>query len=82
MPDRFHIGSARSGFFAAELLDDRGIVALGLGDVLLVEIMQPLRSCRRERQRDRGKQQNGLTHRLTPFHRFATELSARILNGK
>ena len=39
--DRFDIGRARPGLGAAELLDDRGILALGFGDVARVEIAQP-----------------------------------------
>ena len=42
--DRFDVSRARAGLGAAELLDDRRMLALRLGDVLRIEIAEPLRA--------------------------------------
>jgi hypothetical protein len=80
--DRFDISGARAGFGATELLDQLGMLALCFGDILRIEVTELLRRGRRERQRGRGKQQDGSTHLLDPLSRFACELSAAILNGE
>jgi len=51
-------------------------------NVARIEIPQPLRTGGRERQRRNSQHQDVLTHLVASVSRFATELSAAILNGK
>ena len=60
--DRCHIGRARASLGAPELFDDRGILALGLGDVARIEIARPLCACRGESDGARRQQEQGFTH--------------------
>ena len=62
--DRFHISCARSGFGAAELLDDLRTLPLRLGNVAGIEIAELLllRCGGCERHRGCGKQEDASTH--------------------
>ena len=67
--DRFDISRARAGLGAAELLNHRGMLPLGLGDVARVEIARSpaRRNAGRERKRGRGEQQDEFTHHASPI---------------
>ena len=80
--DRFDISRARAGFGAAQFLDQLGMFALRLGDILRIEVAQLLRGGRRDRQRRRSKQQERFYASASPLFRFAPELSAANLNGE
>ena len=64
-PHRLNIRSARSSLGATELLDHRGMLVLGLGDVARIEIARRiLREGGRHRDRGSRKQQGAFTHRI------------------
>ena len=66
-PDRFDIRRPRAGFGAAQFLDQCGIVALGLGDVAWVQIVQRLSGRWRERQGCGCEHREFFRHLSHPF---------------
>ena len=65
---QLNISCARPGFGAAQLPDQLGIAALRLGDVLRIEIAQPLGGGWRESQRCGGSEQEKSAHH--PIRQF------------